>query len=167
MGDRHALHRSHTVAALFEGVNTTTGFMLVDLSDTTNWPHTNTNHVVVDGLYESVDPDSSFTGDIYYGWLSAAGTTSSTLNCIRVISLDHNNRGADTACAFYPDSIECKSGDWFGLSKTSQTKFQTDTNLKGPDGNTSYPAGNGDFVALVDRSAGTLDMGLVIKYHTE
>ncbi|MCH7690962.1 MAG: hypothetical protein IIA17_07965 [candidate division Zixibacteria bacterium] len=45
-------------------VGATAGFMLIDLSDTTNWPHTNTGHINLLYVIVTTDPTSNFDGDI-------------------------------------------------------------------------------------------------------
>ena len=45
-------------------------------------------------------------------------------------------------------------------------KWQTDVNLAGTDGNTSFPSGNGDLVMLVTATTSDVAVGLTIGYRT-
>ena len=56
------------------------GYMLVDLSDTTNWPHTAGDHITLEHLNLQVDPTAAFRGDIYIGFLSDVDADNGDLN---------------------------------------------------------------------------------------
>ena len=47
-----------------------TAFMLVDISDTTNWKHVSTNSIVIRHILIEVDPDASYLGEIKVGFLT-------------------------------------------------------------------------------------------------
>ena len=146
------------------------GYMIVDLSDTTNWPHVNTGKVVIYNVAASFTLDSSFTGRFDLGWLSGVTATNGDLHHIHSWRFD-----AATAGVNFSDELtfggseayfECNTAYWFGLTSSDDTTWQSDVNLTGPDGNASFPSGNGDLVCRVDRGAGTMSFGLTVIYTT-
>ena len=48
-----------------------TGFMLIDLSVTSAWPHTKTGHIIIEHLSIQTTPDSSYLGAVKIGFLSS------------------------------------------------------------------------------------------------
>jgi len=56
--------------------------------------------------------------------------------------------------------------NFFGPITANDTTWQTDVNLQGPDGNTSFPSGNGDMVMLITQTAGDISVSLTVGYRT-
>ena len=140
--------------------------MLIDLSDTTNWPHTNTEHIVIEYIIVEVDPDGSYVGEVKFGFLSNVNATNGDFH--QVIDVDMA-RKADLLVEtldFGSHGLDLRTNHWFGPTTADSLLFQTDVNLLGPDGNTSYPSGDGDFVLLIERTAGAVDVSLTIGYET-
>ena len=143
-----------------------TGFMLIDLSDTTNWAHTNTGHIVLEYMIIEVDPDSNFVGEVQFGFLSDVDATDG--DCHQILDVDLR-RKADLIVEvidFGSHGIHLQTAHWFGPTVANSTLFQTDVNIEGPDGATSYPSGAGDFVFVVSRSAGAVDVSITLGYET-
>ena len=66
-----------------------------------------------------------------------------------------------------PKICKYRTADKCGFLESSMQQcsvFQTDVNLDGPDGNNSFPSGNGDLVMLVEVSAGTVDVSITLGY---
>ena len=149
-----------------ENIGAATGFMLIDLSDTTNWPHTNTGHIVLQTLSVDINADTSYRGDISLGFLSDVDGTNGDLNEITTF---HYTQGAPDLSEQrdYRGGINLQVADWFGPTTSDSTVWQTDVDLQGPDGATSYPSGDGDFVLFVSRTAGNVDVGITALYETE
>jgi len=59
-----------------------------------------------------------------------------------------------------------ETDEWFGPTAANDTTWQTDVNLVGPNGGTSYPSGNGDFVMKLLSSAGAADISVTVTYTT-
>lgn len=51
------------------GIDTSTQYVLIDLSDTTNWPHMHTGSLGLLGYEISADPNDTFEGVIRLGFL--------------------------------------------------------------------------------------------------
>ena len=149
-----------------QNITTLTAYMLVDLSDTTNWAHVETGHIVLEYLIVEIDPDSSFVGEVQVGFLTAVDATNG--NCNQILDFDMR-RKADLLVEtinFGTHGLDLRVDHWFGPTVTDSTLFQTDVNLEGADGNTSYPSGNGDMVMILNMSAGAVDVSITLGYET-
>lgn len=141
--------------------------MLVDISDTTNWPHTNTGHIVIRHLLLEVDPDASYLGEVKVGFLSSVDATNGDFN--QIIDFDMAKK-SDLAIEdlTFTGGFHCQAASHFGPILANSTLFQTDVNLGGPDdpSTLTYPSGAGDLVMLVEVSAGTADISVTLIYQT-
>lgn len=150
-----------------QSVNTQTAFMLIDISDTTNWPHTNTDHIILDHILIEVDPDSSYLGEIKIGFLTNVDATNGDFNQLLDIDMARQSQLLVEDLTF-GGGFHCQSSTHFGPILANSVLFQTDVDLGGPDdsGTTTYPSGNGDLILLIERSAGTVDVSITIIYET-
>ena len=150
-----------------EDVATTTAFMLVDLSDTTNWPHTNTGHIDVVFISGNVDPDTTYAGDIEIGFLTNVDGSNGDFNGLFELHMDKKTAPSvfDLPIPFGGMSLE--TAHWFGPTTANSTLFQTDVDLAGPDGASDYPSGDGDLVMIVGQSTGEVSVGFTIGYVTK
>ena len=142
-----------------------TGLMVIDLSDTTNWPHTNTGHAHVTYMHIMVNPDASFLGAVRFGVLSSVDATNGVFN--DRFNLDFSKKSELFASTQHLGSngMHMEPTAHFGPAETS-TLFQTDVNLQGPDGTTAFPSGDGDVVLLVEVTAGTVAVSITVGYET-
>lgn len=146
----------------------TVGYMLIDLSDTTNWPHTNTDHIILEKIVIQTSQTSSpaFVGDIQFGFLSGVDATNGDFNQIGVLHGDRTTAVGSGQFDFSLFGMDLEADGWFGPVTADDTTWQTDTNLLGPNGATTFPAGNGDFVMKLVSSAGNIDIGVTVIYTT-
>jgi len=151
-----------------QSIATQTAYMLIDLSDTTNWPHTNTGHAVIEWIIIEADPDNTFTGEIKLGFLSAVDATNGDFNQVIDIDMARSSSLIIENMDYGSHGIEMELASWFGPTTANSTLFQTDVNLGGPDDPTTltYPSGAGDVVLIVERTAGTVDVSITIGYET-
>lgn len=148
------------------GVASETAYMLIDLSDTTNWPHSNTGHVNIIGVAPVLTPNNSFRGDVTIGFLTNVDATNGDMNVIHGWHFVQASGFINGYVNWSFSHVEGEVVTWFGPTKANNTNFQTDVNLAGPDGTTVFPSGDGDVVMLVERTAGTIDVGLTVLYKT-
>ncbi len=148
-------------------VSAQTAFMLVDISDTTNWKHTETDHVIIRHVLIEVDPDSSYLGQIKVGFLSDVDATNGDFN--QFIDFDMAKK-SDLAIEdlTFTGGFHCQASTHFGPILANSTLFQTDVDLGGPDdaSTLTYPSGNGDLAVLIERSAGEVDVSVTLIYET-
>ena len=149
-------------------VATQTAFMLIDISDTTNWKHTKTNSIVIRHLLIEVDPDATYLGEVKVGFLTGVTATNGDFNQIIDVDLVKKSDLVVEDLVF-TGGFHCEATTHFGPILVDSTLFQTDVNLGGPDdpSTITYPSGDGDLVMLVERSAGTVDVSVTIIYETE
>ena len=62
--------------------------MVIDLSDSTNWPHTKTGHIDIVYIVVNVNPTATFEGDIQLGFLDNVDGTDGDFNGIMEIYMD-------------------------------------------------------------------------------
>ena len=148
-----------------EDVAATTGYMLINISDTANWPHTLTEHIVLEWYAINVNPSTAFRGDIEFGFLSSVDDTNGDFNILHTWHI--GQQGSQIIDKFDHSShgVDLKSTTMFGPSSANDTLFQTDVAIVGPDGNT-FNSGDGDMVLKIVRTSGSVDVGIVVGYIT-
>lgn len=139
-------------------------FMLIDLSDTVNWPHSLTGHINLEYVIIEVDPDANYLGEVKVGFLSNVGATNGDFNQIMDVDLAKKSDFLVEIVEFGSHGFDCEADHHFGPVIANSTLFQTDVNLEGPDGATSYPSGDGDLVMLIEVSAGEVDVSITLGY---
>jgi len=149
-----------------QSATTTIGYMIIDLSDTTNWPHALTGHIDIVYIIVNVNPTATFVGDIDIGFLSAVDGDNGDFNGIMEIHMDKKQDSIFQMMNFGSFEMSLETAHWFGPTTTNSTLFQTDVNLAGPDGATSYPSGNGDLTMIVTATTSDLAVGLTVGYRT-
>lgn len=151
-----------------QAIAATSAFMVIDLSDTVNWPHTKTGHIDILNILMNINPEVSpaFAGDISLGFLENVDADNGDLRIIKTWHLDRGATNINQCCNFSMAHYAMSSTKWFGPSVLNSTLFQTDVNLLGPDGQTVYPSGAGDLVLYVVRTANAADIGITIAYKT-
>ena len=143
-----------------------TAIMLIDLSDTSNWPHTNTGHIIIEYIILEVDPDTSYFGEVKLGFLSNVDADNGDFHQIIDIDMVRKSDLLVENLDVGSHGLDLRTNHWFGPTTANSALFRTGVNLLGPDGATSFPSGNGDFVMLVERTAGAVDVSITIGYET-
>lgn len=149
-----------------EDIALTEGFMLIDLSDTTNWPHTNTGHIDVLFMIITTDPHVSFSGDIAIGFLTNVDATDGDFNEIFEIHMEKKPDPQMLNINYGSFGIALETDHFFGPITANDTTWQTDVDLQGPSGATSFPSGAGDMVMLITRGANDISVSITIGYRT-
>lgn len=147
-------------------VSETTAFMLIDISDTSNWKHTETDHIIIRSIFMNANPSTAFRGNIGVGFLTNVDATNGDYN--DMIDLDITQQGVEVIeDSEFGGGLHCQSSTHFGPITANSTLFQTDVDLVGPDGGVAaYSSGNGDLVLLITRNAGDVDVSVTIVYET-
>lgn len=146
-------------------------YMLVDVSDTTNWKHTNTSEIVLEYINLEVDPGSTFVGEVKIGYLKNVDATNGDFVTLFDIDMKKSAALFVETIDFGSHGVHCTDTHHFGPTSANSTLFQTDVNLGGPDDPTTltYPSGSGDLVLLVTGSgAGNagVDVSITLGYET-
>lgn len=146
-------------------------FMLIDLSDTTNWKHTNTGEIVIEYMVLEVDPGSTFAGEVRIGYLKNVDATNGDFVTLFDVDMKKSAELLVENINFGSHGLHCGDTQHFGPVDANDVAYQTDVNLGGPDDPTTltYPSGNGDLILQVtDAGAGNagVDISITIGYET-
>ena len=160
------LNENFTVHLDVQNISATQAFMIVDLSDTANWPHTNIGHINFNMIDINVEPTTSFRGDVSIGFLSNVDATNGDFNSLWTFHFELQPVEVLKTINLSFVHTEGQLVTWFGPTDTDNVLFQTNVSLQGPDAATSYPSGDGDIILLVDMSAGNADIGITMGYNT-
>lgn len=149
-------------------VEAKTGYVLIDLSNATNYPHTEVNEIHVDWLSFSMLGDATCEGHVHIGFISVIDATKGTMISFVCKPADKGARTAFVSRQYNPSAVRCKTAAVLaggGMKIVDDTTFQNDVALAG-----TYEAvipAVGDLVMLIDRVAGTFDtVSVAIGYHT-
>jgi len=166
--------RIHTNDACFvvsyevESVVAKTGYVLVDLSNATNYPHTATTEIHVDWLSFSMLGDVTAEGHVKIGFISAIDAEKGTMKAFVCKPVDKGARTALISRQYNPSAIRCKTAAVLaggGMNIVDDTTFQTDVELAGTY--TAVAPALGDLVMLIDWIAGSFEtVSVTIGYHT-
>lgn len=172
-----------------QAVAASTPYVLVDLSDTTNYPHTKTGEVHLLGLMLNTEKASDGVYDIFVGVISEVDATNGTAEWFKVFHLEHVNNTTDSTDRFAQvvdfslggasrEGINCHITAAGAMSRivTNQQQaghvnWQTDTGLASPVGAAAGATGKpgaGDVVVWVEEvsGAGTIDFHITAIYET-
>ena len=150
--------------------STLIAYMLIDISDTGNWKHTNTGHINIEYIIIEVDPDTNFIGELKIGFLENVDADNGDF--FNVIDVDMKRKSALLVenLNFGSHGLDCESDHHFGPITLNSTLFQTaGANLGGPDdpSTLTYPSGDGDLVLIIDGDGtNTVDVSITIGYET-
>lgn len=145
-------------------------FILIDLSDTTNYPHANTSYAHVEWIEAQVDSNNTGDYTVSLGFLENVDDA----NGDRYISKHWS--GTKTAGNQLLAFDNLLPAGWRMRSQsiathaisTNDTNYQTDVNLPSTlDPATSdTPSGNGDIVLEIVVNVGEIDVSFDIGYHS-
>ncbi len=157
-----------------------TSVVVIDLSDTTNWPHTETGQINISSIRFEFDKTAASTATVKLGVVNEidASTGSVTWFYSKENTLNVSNTGIESLISPTPTLIRLRVNpngpQTDGLTpyilsndKTSgSTTYQTDVGLPSPVNNSTLP-GFGDLIMSVVNGASAITINLEIQYHTE
>ncbi len=145
-----------------------TAYMLIDISDTSTWKHTNTGHINLEYIIIEVDPHSSFIGEVKIGFLENVGASDGDFYNIIDIDMKRKSVLLVEIINFGTHGLDCESNHHYGPVIVDSTLFQTaGANILGPDGATSHPSGDGDLAMIIDGdNTNPVDVSITIGYET-
>ncbi len=171
-----------------EAVGATTAYVLVDLSDAANYPHTETGYLNLLGLKLNTEKAADGDFDIWVGVITEVDDENGSANWLHAFHLHHQGNSTDNTDRFVSeidftlgganaDGLRCEivSGAQIGFvgnqSESGNIRWQTDVGLASPVGAAAGATGKpgaGDLVVLVEEVAdvGTLDFSLTAIYET-
>lgn len=154
------------------GIVATGWAVLVDKSDTTNFPHRETGRLDLSAVYLQVDRDSTGEGAARVGVVTRIDGTDADVTFVQGISFNksddrHINRDRN----FSPSQLKCAvvgGATPYIASQFKQTNvaaLNTATALDSPRGAATVIPAVGDLVIYYERTAGSFDMSVSAFYH--
>ena len=160
-----------------EAIAASTAFVLVDLSDTTNYPHNLTSKIILHAIHLHVEAHSNGVFDLWIGVVKEADATNGSVDWIEVAHLEGLTSllGWHDDMSYGPANLEIVDGELThvitGASQDDNTNWQTDTGLQSPAGAAAGATGKpgaGDLVMWVEKvsGSGNLDVSVAVQYET-
>jgi hypothetical protein len=184
-GDGYVQGHGATFVAVLEKPDLTAdeGFILIDLSDTTNFPHSETGKIRVYTIDINIERgESAASGEylVYIGTIIEVDATDGSTTWLLVLHEEIDDQATDGVAArhfryHWPGGVdlEVSSGAMVNLisnvGDANDVTWQTDVSLDSPVGDASSPSGTGDLCMFVDESGGTgsLSICVTVEYITE
>ena len=154
-------------------------YVLVDLSDSTNFSHTETGKIRLLRIEVDWEADTNGTGILYIGVITEVDATNGTAIWLDAIRMHTDNDGTDSTDQrhlvreYYGLDLEVDTDNDIlyhvttNSTQAGSTNWQTDVALDSPAGDTSSAPGEGDLVAWLDYTAGNVYMTIKALYWTE
>lgn len=159
--DFHIFLRANNISA-------STGYILVGLNDTVNFPHSNTDHILVTWMEISINPSASplFVGDVCIGFLSDIDETDATINILKEYHLERGSQPINIFSNYNSSHYSSSSSQSLLDFLANQTAFNTGAQNARP-GNGNVTPANGDLIMLIGGiTAGSVDVGISLGYRT-
>jgi len=174
-GSVSVIEHSHADQGTFHfyaaAVAASTDYILIDLSDTTNYPHDNTTIVHLDWICWDIDATTTPAAAYLVGWGYLDNVDATNGDFFNY----HHIAGTRTTGLLQEDCMIVNPNGWLGNgqhvtghSSVDDVAFQTDVNLGSTldPGTADTPSGNGDVAVRTTVTAGTIDLVLSGGYHT-
>lgn len=176
---------SHVALLGVEAVAASTPYVLVDLSDTTSFPHEETGEIHLLGLNLECEKATDGVFDIWVGVLTENDATNGSVTWIKTFHLETSGNPTDSSDRYHADidftlggrnpqgaNLLVSGGATphiiSNLSQADNVNWQNDENRISPAGSTTKP-GVGDLVVWVEEvtNGGTIDFALTAIYETQ
>lgn len=169
-GEEKVITGKYAVTMEIENIAASQDFILIDKSDTTNFPHASATGIVhITILDVEVDPDSSFVGDIELGFLENVDGDNGDYHVIKEWHMEKRADLIEDFVNLIGDPFKCSST--YHLTNAislNDEAFQDDVALSSPyDDAAAYTtvSGDGDIALRITMSAGSADLSIEIKYY--
>ncbi len=149
-----------------QSISGDTAYVLIDLSGTTDWPHTDTGLIIVEWITINANPSSTFRGDIELGFLTNVDGTDGDFHEIHDLHLEKQGSEIAIAWSHTDHGLALQTSTWYGPINIDDITFQNDVLLIGPSGISSFVSGNGDMVLKITATAGDISIGIAVGYTT-
>lgn len=144
--------------------------IVIDVSDTTNYPHAYTSWIHTSNMLLEIDASSDAEYVIKIGFLENVDGTDGDFH--EIFEIDGSRKAGNSHFLEInqaPESPQLRSAKFTGPVVLNDTAFQTDVNLRStldPTGAAATPSGSGDMVMRVTHTAGTYTVECMIGYHS-
>jgi hypothetical protein len=182
--DAYVMGHGNTKLAVLrkEDLSAAEGFILVDLSDTTNFPHTETDKIRLYSITISAEKASDGQFRMLFGVITEVDDTNGSTAWLFSVELLTVHNPTDSTDRFFGQlkwpngldlEVDAANDKLYNVitndGDDGQTTWQTDENLDSPVGDASSPAGDGDLVMYLEEpaGAGTISFSIAVEYTTE
>ena len=151
------------------GITSTTYEVLVDLSDTTNFPHEETGRIDLTQLKVAVDPGTTSAGFVKVGLITRIDGTDADIEYFFVVPFGKQGGRILSISNFNPSQIKCEVSGGAATkfisddTETSVAAVNTGASLNSPNG--SINPGLGDVVVKYQHTSGNAWDGLVSCFY--
>ena len=160
--------------------NVSTAAVVIDLSDTTNWKHTETGQINISSIKLDIDKAAASTTTVKMGVVNFvdSSTGSVTWFYAKESALNVSNSNAVDFLSYVPNYLRLKVNPAstpqtdgttpYLLSNdttSGSTTYQTDVNLPSPAGVTA--PGAGDVILAVTNGTAAVTVNVEVQYHAE
>lgn len=155
-------------------------FVLVDLSDSAQFPHTETGKIHLYAITLEAEKKADGRFIIYFGVVIEVDTTDGSTKWFAIVDLEHDQNPTDATdrllYKFAWDGgidLEVDTGALVNVVSNTgdvdETGWDTDVALDSPIGDTSNAPGVGDLVMLLEEPSGTgtVSVTVTVEYITE
>lgn len=182
--DAYTQGRGNTVFAFFRKIDlaATEPFVLVDLSDTTAFPHTETGRIRLYSLTLSIEKETDGQYLLKFGVITEVDATNGSAYWFFILDDEYVANPTDstdrlTKKLTWPGGIDLEIDTvneifYHIISNTEMADdvaWQTDVALDSPKGDTQSAPGVGDLVLYLEEmaGAGTISFSVLVEYITE
>lgn len=148
--------------------------ILVDLSDTTNFPHDSTGRIDISDVALQIDRNSTAMGRVILGVITRIDGTSADITYATGLMFSKNNVQSIVIIDNYAPSqlklgvVDGETPFFISSAKeTNVTAVNTGVTLNSPRGAATVTPGVGDVIVKFEWSAGTYDANVRAFYHSE
>jgi len=146
-----------------------TGYIIVDLSDTSGFPHRNDAAVILNSLHVEAEVLSSGVFSLLFGVLTEVDATNGSVSFFERIQMESAAGAIISLDKFWRAGLNLRvladeSTPYLvtGLKHTANTTWQTDTALANPTGVNVAPA-SGDLVMFIDEVSGSGNINAFVE----
>ena len=147
-----------------DNVTATTGYVLVDRSDTVNFPHGIDGDIYMTGYQISINNENNFRGQVLLGFLSRVDETNGHFRPTHCWFFTRASDNVADSLIFASQPLKLSTDHHTVVGNAADTTFRTNVALTSPIG-TSYP-GTGDCVMKIVRTALSVSVGVTVTYFT-
>lgn len=145
-------------------------FILIDISDTVNYPHSFSGYVHLEWLRVQIDASFGANYELEVGFLENVDASNSDLYIFEhIVGTLQTGTNKELFFNYYPNGGRLRAQNLVTHdAKLNDVTFQSDQNNKSTvDPSTADVApGDGDVVLLFTRNAGTIDIVVNVSYHS-
>jgi len=162
--ERSNKYLSYSISANTVSTNT----LIIDLSDTTGYPHKNTKHLTVSSVELDMEKSTGATGTLSLGVITRVDNDNADINYLLIYPFE---KTTETSLSFggsvSPSIIDLKRGYATNVSSSGAAAFQADLSLPTLIGGNSPPSVGDLILSNIRTNSEEINFVLKIFYQSE